>query len=109
MHGSEFDQVVMGTCDFLRGLWPNRLAKLCYTISEVPSLSGQDREVPRYRINQATQYITFYRVPLERLNRASGATERKMQLEHQVLHAVADLLELEPWQVLEGEKADEGD
>lgn len=97
----------MGTCDYLRGLWPTKLAKLCYTISEVPNLSTVDKQVPRYRINAETKYITFYRVPLERLQRSGTALERKMQLEHQVLHAVAELLELEPWQVLEGEPAEE--
>jgi hypothetical protein len=96
---TEFEQVVAVTCDWLRAQHPVELAQLSWRVADAPTLEDADIEVPRFSVDEATQTITIYRVPVIRLthNRRTDFLDERHHIEQFVFMAAAKLLGREPW------------
>ena len=96
-----FNTVVGQTLQYLRSLWPNELANLHMDVASSPSRTSTSREVERWRIHPGENRITLYRVPIQRLGRLhkNDDLHRQMAIEAAVIHAVAEYLGKEPWEI----------
>jgi hypothetical protein len=96
-----FHTVVAQTLQYLRSLWPNELAQLHMDIASSPSRQPSDHEVERWRVHPGENRITLYRIPIQRLGRLHRNDElhRQMAIEGAVIHAIAEYLGKEPWEI----------
>jgi hypothetical protein len=96
-----FHTVVAQTLQYLRSLWPNELAQLHMDIASSPSRTSSEHEVERWRVHPGENRITLYRIPIQRLGRLHRNDElhRQMAIEGAVIHAIAEYLGKEPWEI----------
>jgi len=96
-----FHTIVAQTLQYLRSLWPNELANLHMDISSAPARKPSNTEVDRWRVHPGENRITLYRIPIQRLGRLHKDDDlhRQMAIEGAVIHAVAEYLGKEPWEL----------
>ena len=96
-----FYTVVAQTVQYLRSMWPNELADVHIEIASNPAHSSPSSEVNRWFVDAANQRITLYRIPIQRLGRLhrNDDLHRQMAIEAAVIHAVAEYLGKEPWEL----------
>lgn len=96
-----FYTVVGQTLQYLRSLWPNELATLHLDVASSPPRASKNREVERWLVDADAHRITLYRIPIQRLGKLhiNDELHRRMAIEGAVIHAVAEYLGKEPWEI----------
>jgi hypothetical protein len=96
-----FHTIVGQTLQYLRSMWPNELANLHMDFASAPPRISESQEVERWRIHPGENRITLYRVPIQRLGRLhkNDDLHRQMAIEGAVIHAIAEYLGKEPWEL----------
>jgi hypothetical protein len=96
-----FYTIVGQTLQYLRSLWPNELANLHMDVASSPPRASLSDDVERWRVHPGENRITLYRIPIQRLGRLhkNDDLHRQMQIEGAVIHAVAEFLGKEPWEL----------
>ena len=99
-HG--FEQYVETAVEYLKGTWEEDLAGLSWKVLDAPSISEYTSEVPRWRVDRETNTVVIYRIPTERFGTHSrqGAIEERLKVEEQVFEAIAELLDIDPWDLV---------
>lgn len=99
---SRFEQIVSGTCDYLKSAWPEELSDLNWQIFDAPSIKGDSRSVRRWAIKRESMTVIIYRVPIERLghHRRADTMHERMHIEEYVFAAVGELLGKDPWDLI---------
>jgi hypothetical protein len=99
-HG--FEQYVETAVDYLKGIWAEDLAGLSWRVLDSPPISGSTTEIPRWRVDKETKMIVIYRIPTERFGTHSrqGDIEERLKVEEQVFEAIAELLDIDPWDLV---------
>jgi len=94
-----FDQTLASTVDYLRGLWARQLDGAVFEVAALPRSIGPEPELPRWTVDRVSRTVTFYRLPIERLGRFPRRDDegRRMVIESYVFRAVAELLDMDPW------------
>ena len=98
--GDYFKTIVDVACEFLTRTWPEELEGLEWEIAEMPN--QQSKQLARYRIWPSEKTITFYRLPIERIDLKSSS-DRRTHIEQIVLQAVAELVNKDPWELLDND------
>lgn len=98
--GDYFKTIVDASCEFLVNNWPEELEGLEWEISDMPN--QQSKKLSRYRIWPSEKTITFYRLPIERIDLRS-TSDRRTHIEQVVLQAVAELVNKDPWELLDND------
>lgn len=98
--GDYFKTVVDTACEFLARTWPEELEGLEWEISDMPNQNS--KQLPRYRIWPSEKTITFYRLPIERIDLKTTA-DKRTHVEQVVLQAVAELVDKDPWELLDND------
>jgi hypothetical protein len=88
--------------EYLKGIWEEDLAGVSWKVLDAPPISGYSTEVPRWRVDRDTNTIVIYRIPTERLGNHSrlGVIEERLKVEEQVFEAIAELLDIDPWDLV---------
>ena len=99
-HG--FEQYVETAVEYLKGIWEEDLAELKWQVLDSPPIAGYATEVPRWRVDRDTSTVVIYRIPTERFGTHSrqGVIEERLKVEEQVFEAIADLLDIDPWELV---------
>ena len=99
---SSFEQIVSGTCEYLKNAWPEELIDLNWEVIDAPSIKPESKGVRRWAVKRDEMTIVIYRVPIERLGHAKRADpmHERMHIEEYVFAAVAHLLDKEPWELV---------
>jgi hypothetical protein len=99
-HG--FEQYVETAVEYLRGIWEEDLEGLSWKVLDAPSISEYTTEIPRWRVDKETNTVVIYRIPTERFGAHSrqGAIEERLKVEEQVFEAIAELLDIDPWDLV---------
>lgn len=97
-----FEQYVETAVDYLKGIWVEELAGLSWKVLDAPSIASYSTEVPRWRVDQLSKTIVIYRIPTERFGTHSrqGVIEERLKVEEQVFEAIAELLDVDPWDLV---------
>jgi len=98
--GDYFKSIVDSACEFLLQTWPEELSGFEWEISDMPNQSS--KQLSRYRIWPSEKSITFYRLPIERIDLKTSA-DRRTHIEQVVLQAVAELVDKDPWELLDND------
>lgn len=99
-HG--FEQYVETAFEYLKGIWRDELSDVRWKVLDAPSISSYSYEVPRWRVDKDSKVIVIYRIPTERFGQQSrqGFVQERLKVEEQVFEAVADLLDVDPWDLI---------
>jgi hypothetical protein len=99
-HG--FEQYVETAVEYLKGIWEEDLEGLSWKVLDAPSISEYTTEIPRWRVDKETNTVVIYRIPTERFGAHSrqGAIEERLKVEEQVFEAIAELLDIDPWDLV---------
>jgi hypothetical protein len=99
---TSFEQIVSGTCDYLKAAWPNDLNELNWQIFDAPSLKGEAKAVRRWAVRRESMTVVIYRVPIERLghHRRADRLHERMHIEEYVFAAVGELLGKDPYELI---------
>jgi hypothetical protein len=99
-----FEQYVSTAMDYLKGLWSEELKGVRWKVIDAPNLSEYSSEVPRWRVDAEKKLIVIYRIPTERFgsHSRSAAIDERIKVEEQVFEAVAELIEIDPWDLVPG-------
>jgi hypothetical protein len=99
-HG--FEQYVETAMEYLKGIWAEDLEGLTWSINSEPSASESEIDIPRWKVDRDGNHITIYRIPTERFGSHSrkSALEERLKVEQQVFEAIADLLDIDPWDLV---------
>jgi hypothetical protein len=99
-HG--FEQYVETAVEYLKGIWEEDLEGLVWKVLDAPAISEYTTEVPRWRVDRETTTVVIYRIPTERFGTHSrqGAIEERLKVEEQVFEAIAELLDIDPWDLV---------
>ncbi len=94
-----FESTIAATIEYLRGVKPQELAKVIFEMAALPENLTEANEVDRWFVSREQQRVVFYRLPIERLTRfpRSDDVHRRMMIESYVFRAVAELLDIDPW------------
>lgn len=95
---SFFETVVTETCEYLQESFASELANLTWNIEDVPQLA-EGEPLRRWSANKLLMLITLYRIPIQRLGKAS-AMDPRMQIEQAVISAAASLIDKDPWELI---------
>lgn len=97
-----FEQYVSNAMDYLKGLWPEELEGVRWKILDAPAISGYSQQVPRYRVDKDQKLIIIFRIPTERFgsHKRAGALDERIKVEHQVFEAVAEMIDVDPWDLV---------
>ena len=97
-----FEQNVNSIFEYLQAIWPQELEDLTWQVRDAPGLSSEADQVRRWSVDRGRKSISIYRLPIERLGSHSRPTplEARMRVEEQVFEAVADLLGMDPWELV---------
>ena len=100
--GTSFEQIVSGTCDYLKAAWPNELSELNWQIFDAPSLKGESKAVRRWAVRRESMTVVIYRVPIERLghHRRADKLHERMHIEEYVFAAVGELIGKDPYELI---------
>ena len=106
--GSRFEQIVSGTCDYLKAVWPNDLSELNWQIFDAPSIKGDAQAVRRWAVKRESMTVVIYRVPIERLghHRRADSLHERMHIEEYVFAAVGELLGKDPFDLIPDQNRD---
>jgi hypothetical protein len=106
--GSSFEQIVSGTCDYLKAAWPNELSELNWQIFDAPSLKGEAKAVRRWAVRRESMTVVIYRVPIERLghHRRADRLHERMHIEEYVFAAVGELIGKDPYELIPNRGSD---
>lgn len=99
---ARFTQYVDNAMEYLLGLWPDELMGVSWQVVDAPSLTAAASEIPKWQVDRELREIWIYRIPTERFgshSRVSGVEER-IKVEEQVFEAVADLIDMDPWDLV---------
>lgn len=96
-----FESSVASAVDYLRGLWPDELARVSFELAGVPAGDPDDRGVDRWRVDRRRRVVVLYRLPMERMAHLHRDDEwhRRSYIESCVFRAVAELLGRDPWDI----------
>jgi hypothetical protein len=99
---SGFEQIVAGTCDYLKNEWPEELADLSWEVADAPSINADSKGVRRWAVKRDQMTIVIYRLPIERLghHRRTDALHERMHIEEFVFAAVGHLIGKDPWELV---------
>lgn len=99
-HG--FEQYVETAFEYLKGIWVEELSDVKWKVLDSPSITTFSSEVPRWRVDKDSKVIVIYRIPTERFGQhiRQGFVEERLKVEEQVFEAVAELLDIDPWDLL---------
>jgi hypothetical protein len=99
-HG--FEQYVETAIDYLKDIWVEELAGLTWKVIDAPQISVHSTKVPRWRVDKEALVVVIYRIPTERFGNHSrqGAIEERLKVEEQVFEAIAELLDVDPWDLV---------
>ena len=99
-HG--FEQYVETAFDYLKAIWVEELTDVSWRVVDAPSINGLSTEVPKWRVDDEAKIIVIYRIPTERFGNHSrqGEIEERLKVEEQVFEAVAELLDIDPWDLV---------
>ncbi|AGW42226.1 hypothetical protein O159_22560 [Leifsonia xyli subsp. cynodontis DSM 46306] len=94
-----FDMTVASTADYLKGVWPEELAGVCFEVAATPTGNPGEDGVDRWHVDGSRRRIVLYRVPIQRLTKLhrNDDLHRRMYIEGCVFRAVAELLGKDPW------------
>jgi hypothetical protein len=97
-----FEQIVSGTCEYLKNAWPDDLADLKWQVVDTPSINSESQGVRRWAVKPETMTIVIYRIPIERLghHRRTDALHERMHIEEFVFAAVGQLVGKDPWDLV---------
>ena len=97
-----FEQIVSGTCEYLKNAWPDELADLKWQVVDTPSMNSESQGVRRWAVKPETMTIVIYRIPIERLghHRRTDALHERMHIEEFVFAAVGQLVGKDPWDLV---------
>lgn len=97
-----FEQIVSGTCEYLKNAWPDELADLKWQVIDTPSMNSESQGVRRWAVKPETMTIVIYRIPIERLghHRRTDALHERMHIEEFVFAAVGQLVGKDPWDLV---------
>ncbi|MEY4436685.1 MAG: hypothetical protein RL100_149 [Actinomycetota bacterium] len=97
-----FEQIVNGTCEYLKNAWPDELADLKWQVVDTPSINSESQGVRRWAVRPETMTIVIYRIPIERLghHRRTDALHERMHIEEFVFAAVGQLVGKDPWDLV---------
>ena len=97
-----FEQNVNGVFEYLQAIWPKELEDVTWQVRDAPSFSNETDQVKRWSVDHGRRSIAIYRLPIERLGSHSRLKplDEKMRVEEQVFEAVADLLGIDPWELV---------
>jgi hypothetical protein len=96
-----FEATIVSTVSHLRALWPHELSDLRIHIALGPHKTVHDT-VKRWYVDHTNRNITFYRIPLQRLNNTRhwhGEFHQRLILESCIFLAVGELLGKDPWEL----------
>ena len=99
-NGDQFKAIVDAACVFLSKTWPEELDGFEWEITDMPN--QQSKQLSRYRIWPSEKTITFYRLPIERID-LKTSSDRRTHIEQVVLQAVAELIDKDPWELLDND------
>jgi hypothetical protein len=99
---TSFEQIVAGTCDYLRNAWPEELIDLNWEVADAPSIKPDSKDVRRWAVKSQEMTIVIYRLPIERLghHRRVDALHERMHIEENVFAAVGHLIGKDPWDLV---------
>ena len=99
---NSFEQIVSGTCEYLRNAWPEELAELKWQVMDAPSIAKDAQDVRRWAIKRSEMTIVIYRIPIERLghHRRTDWLHERMHIEEFVFAAVGELVGKDPWDLV---------
>jgi hypothetical protein len=99
-HG--FEQYVETAFEYLKGIWVEELADVSWRVVDAPSINSATTEVPKWRVDDEAKIIVIYRIPTERFGNHSrqGEIEERLRVEEQVFEAIAELLDVDPWDLV---------
>ena len=99
---SSFEQIVSGTCEYLKNAWPEELIDLNWEVVDGPSIKPESKGVRRWAVKRDEMTIVIYRVPIERLGHHSraDALHERMHIEEYVFAAVGHLIGKDPWDLV---------
>ena len=99
-HG--FEQYVETAVEYLKGIWEEDLEGLSWKVLDAPPISDYSTEIPRWQVDKDTNTVVIYRIPTERFGAHSrqGAIEERLKVEEQVFEAIAELLDIDPWDLV---------
>jgi hypothetical protein len=98
--GDHFKSIVDASCEFLSKTWSEELDGFEWEIADMPN--QQSNQLSRYRIWPSEKTITFYRLPIERIDLRTSQ-DRRTLIEQVVLQAVAELINKDPWELLDND------
>lgn len=87
--------------EYLKGIWGEELEDLLWEVRDAPTI-GAESVIPRWSVDQQAKSIVIYRIPTERFGSHSRLSplDEKMKVEEQVFEAVAELLDVDPWELI---------
>jgi hypothetical protein len=99
-HG--FEQYVETAVEYLKGIWSEELAGVQWKVLDAPPITDYTSEIPRWRIDADAKLVVIYRIPTERFGAHSrqGVIEERLKVEEQVFEAIAELLDIDPWDLV---------
>ena len=99
---SSFEQIVSGTCEYLKNSWPEELIDLNWEVADAPSIKPESKGVRRWAVKREEMTIVIYRLPIERLGHHSrvDALHERMHIEENVFAAVGHLIGKDPWDLV---------
>lgn len=97
-----FEQIVAGTCEYLKNAWPEELDQLKWQVLDAPTINAESKGVRRWAVKPESMTIIIYRVPIERLghHKRTDALHERMHIEEFVFAAVGQLLGKDPWDLV---------
>jgi hypothetical protein len=77
-------------------------AGLSWKVLDAPPVTDYTTEIPRWRVDRDTNTVVIYRIPTERFGTHSrqGVIEERLKVEEQVFEAIAELLDIDPWDLV---------
>lgn len=99
---SVFEQIVSGTCEYLKNAWPEELEDLNWEVIDAPAINAESKGVRRWAVKRDQMTIVIYRVPIERLghHRRTDPLHERMHIEEYVFAAVGHLIGKDPWDLV---------
>ena len=88
--------------EYLKGIWAEDLVGLTWSVRSEPALAESETDIPRWNVDHGKKHITIYRIPTERFGSHSRKSmlEERLKVEQQVFEAIADLLDVDPWDLV---------
>jgi len=94
-----FESTVASCADYLKGIWPDELARVRFEVASAPPAALGLDEIERWGIDRRRDAIILYRVPIQRFAKLHRNDDfhKRMHIESCVFRAVAEYLGKDPW------------